>query len=70
MAPTDSCQDYSEYGIKYNSFLAISKQALLKGEETVQYWKYVTYELRTELLFLLLFHIWHKLLVYQHMVDK
>lgn len=56
MTPTDFCQDYLEYGIKY-SFLAVSKQALLKGKETVQYWNYVTYELLTELLFLLLFHI-------------
>lgn len=33
MTPTDSCHDYSEYGIKYNSFLAVSKQAFNKEEE-------------------------------------
>ena len=57
MTPTDSCQDYSDYGTVSKSFLAVSKQALLKAEETLQYWKYVTYELLTELLFLPLFHI-------------
>lgn len=43
MTPTDSCWDNWEYGINYDSFLAVSKQGLLQGELSVQDWNYVLY---------------------------